>query len=222
LNARLSDRKLIMLGAGGHARVLLAILRAQGAAIEGCVALEPPDGRWPSDIPYLGRSDALSQFDPSAVALTNGIGSAGAIAARRDEFELACRAGFAFRGVRHEQTIIDPSAEVDDTALIMAGAIVQPGARVGANALINTGAIVDHDCVIGAHCHVATGARLAGGVILGESVHVGAGATIIQGIEIGARAVIAAGAAIVRAVESGSTHGGVPGRNLLRLERPSC
>ena len=211
-----------MLGAGGHARVLLAVLRAEGVAVAGCVALDPPGAHWPSDVPYLGGRDVLDRSDPASVILINGIGSAGPVEARRREFERASQAGFTFRGVRHESATVDPSAEVDDTALIMAGAIIQPNVHIGPNVLINTGAIVDHDCRISAHCHIATGARLAGNVTVGQSVHVGAGVTIIQGVEIGAEAVIAAGAAVIRRVEARSIHGGVPGRTLSLQERSAC
>ena len=215
MNSSAPNRKLVMLGAGGHARVVHAVLRAQGVAVSGCVALAKPDpALWPRDVPYLGDREALGQFDCDEVLLVNGIGSAGPIAARRDEFERAREAGFRFRGVRHDSVTTDASAEIDETALIMAGAIVQPGAKIGANVLLNTGAMVDHDCEIGAHCHIATGARLAGNVIVGESVHVGAGATIIQGVRIGAGAVVAAGAAVIRDVEAGSLHGGVPAKPL--------
>lgn len=195
--------------------MLLAILRAEGAPVTGCTALEPPDGAvWPSDIPYLGGAEVLERLDPATCMLVNGVGSAGPIKARREVFEKAREAGFRFRGLRHATAIVDPTAEIDETALIMAGAIIQCGARIGANVLINTAAIVDHDSRICAHSHLATGARLAGEVVVEESVHVGAGATVIQGGLIGRGAVIAAGAAVIRPVASGTTEGGVPARLL--------
>ena len=212
----LSELPVIILGAGGHARVLLAILRAEGAAIAGCTALERPDDRaWPQDVPYLGGIEVLDGMDPAKCMLVNGIGSAGRVSARRKVFERACDAGFRFRGLRHPSAIVDPAARVDPTALIMAGAIIQCGARIGANVIVNTGAIVDHDSIVGDHSHVATGARLAGEVTLGTAVHVGAGATIIQRGRLGDEAVVAAGAVVIRPVEPGATYGGVPAKPLV-------
>lgn len=211
-------RPLILLGAGGHARVLVSILRRAGIVPAGCTALERPGAQWPDDIPYLGSIDALGQRDPRSVRLVNGVGSAGAAKRRRDVFENAAALGFEFAGVRHPAAIIDDTSAVDRTAQVIAGAIIQNGAVIGANALINTGAIVDHDSRVGAHSHVATGARLAGEVIVGEAVHIGAGATIIQRVRIGDGAVIAAGAAVVGDVPAGTTYGGVPARPLRKRE----
>ncbi len=172
---------VVILGAGGHARVLLAILREEKPQVAGCIAPSPPDEDcWPSEVPYLGGSDLLDQINPAAYTLVNGIGSTGPITARREVFESAVAAGFEFRGLRHRAAVVDAGAEVSDSAQIMAGAIIQSGATVGENVLLNTGAIVDHDCRIGAHSHVATGARLSGDVHIGEAVHVGAGATVIR------------------------------------------
>ena len=195
--------------------MLLAILRAEGANVVGCTALEPPrDVNWNRNIPYLGSAEALERIDPRKHVLVNGVGSAGQIGARRELFEQASEAGFRFRGVRHASATLDPGADIDECALVMAGAIIQVRARVGPNVLINTGAIIDHDTFVGAHSHIATGARIAGEAMIEESVHVGAGATIIQRAHIGRGAVVAAGAVVIRPVGPGEIHGGVPARPL--------
>lgn len=205
----------IILGAGGHARVLVSVLRQLGANLAGCTALEePPEEGWPEDVAYLGGDEVLERITPESHVLVNGIGSSGYTDVRAEIFESAVARGFRFRGVIHPAAVIAAEAYIDATALIMAGAIVQPGAWIGPNVLINTGAIVDHDCRVGAHSHVATGARLAGGVLVGESVHVGAGATLIQQQEVGAGAVVAAGAVVIRPIAPGAVEGGVPAKPL--------
>lgn len=205
---------VVIVGAGGHARVLISVLRAQGASFTGCTALEPPPGEWPEDVPYLGRMEALDRLSPTACVLINGVGSAGPISARRQVFLEALKRGFSFRGLMDRSAIVAREAQIAPTALVMAGAIVQPGAWIGTNVLINTGAIVDHDCRIGDHSHIATGARLAGTVTTGPSVHVGAGATVIQQVHIGEGAVIGSGAVVIRTVAAGSVQAGVPARPL--------
>lgn len=205
----------IVVGTGGHARVIVSLLRAQGVRIAGCTALEAPSAeRWPEDIPYLGGNEVLETLDPGSNLLVNGVGSSGRIASRRLVFEIALRAGTRFRGLIHPSAVIAPDAEIDATALIMAGAVVQTGAWIGPNVLINSGAIIDHDTRVGAHSHIATGARLAGEVVIGDAVHVGAGATIIQQQEVGSGAVIAAGAVVIRPVAPETCHGGVPAKPL--------
>lgn len=205
---------LVILGAGGHARVLIAALELQGISPIGCLAPQAPGTEWPADVAYLGDDEMLARLDPSRVEIINGIGSVGSTAARRNLFLAVKSRGFTFAPVIHPAAIISDGATLGEGAQVMAGAIVQTGARIGANVLINTGAIIDHDCRIADHCHVATGACLSGAVELAEGVHVGTGAAVIQGIRIGAGSLIGAGTVVVRDLPPGITAVGNPARIL--------
>lgn len=207
---------LVMLGAGGHARVLMAALALQGKRPSGCVAPQRPDTAWPADVPYLGDDDAISRFEPRRVELVNGIGSVGITHARRNVFERLTAQGYSFTRVVHPTAHIADDVSLGRGVQVMAGAIVQTGARIGDNVLINTGAVVDHDCRIGAHCHVATGACLSGTVALGDGVHIGTGACVIQCVSIGRDSVVGAGAVVVRDVGAGVVAIGNPARELAR------
>jgi UDP-perosamine 4-acetyltransferase len=205
---------IVMLGAGGHARVLVAALALQGIVPIGCLSPVPPGPGWPSDIPHLGNDEHLATLDPSCTQFVNGIGSTGSTTARRQLYEAIVARGFEFATVIHPSAVIADNVELGDGAQIMAGAIIQTGAVIGPNTIVNTGAIVDHDCRIDAHCHIAPGASLSGSVELGAGVHVGTGATIIQSIRIGAVTLIGAGAVVVRDVGPGLTVVGNPARPL--------
>ncbi len=203
----------LIIGAGGHARVLIEALTKSGTAILGCVAKEAPI-RWIPSIPFLGDDEALLRHTPSSVVLINGIGSTARPDLRRDVFLRFKQKGYHFGTVAHPAAILPSDILLGEGAQVMAGAILQPGCRVGDNAIVNTGAVVDHDCRIGAHVHVAPGAVLSGDVTVGEGAHVGTGARVIQGVEIGAGAVVGAGAAVVRDVPPGARVAGVPARSL--------
>jgi UDP-perosamine 4-acetyltransferase len=200
-----------MLGAGGHARV---VLTGCDAAVTGCIAPDPPDAPWPAAIPWLGGDAALEALDPQAVRLVNGIGSTGRPALRRRVFETARARGFRFAGAVHRAAHVAADAVLCADAQVMAGAVIQTAARIGENVIINTGAVIDHDCEIGAHCHIAPGVTLSGGVVIGAGSHVGTGAVVVQGVRIGAGALVAAGAVVTRDVPAGETVGGVPARRL--------
>ena len=188
---------IVILGTGGHARVLAEALRATGKN----ATLSPPDA-----------DAALLAHGPQDVLLVNGLGSVGDASVRRGLFERFHHAGFQFLGVIHPAATIATDVAIETGAQVMAAAVLQTGVTIGANAIVNSGAIVDHDSRIGAHAHVATGARLAGNITVGAGAHIGAGATIIQGIIIGERAIVAAGAVVVNDVPPDVTVMGVPAK----------
>lgn len=207
---------LVILGAGGHARVLVSALQSQGLTPAGCVSPKPPDAHWPHDIPHLGGDEHLATLDAANVQLVNGVGSVGSTAARAELYGRLAARGFRFTAVIHPSALIAKDAILGDGAQVMAGAVIQTGAVIGANVLVNTGAVIDHDCRIGAHCHIATGACLSGAVVLGTGVHVGTGACVIQSIRVGDRTLIGAGAVVLRDLAADVTAVGNPARALPR------
>jgi len=205
------ERPVILLGAGGHAKVLLSTLLQNGSHVIGFV--EPdPSRRELLGVPYLGGDEAVLAHHPVEVLLVNGVGSVGAISNRLRVYEYFRTRGYAFASVIHSSAILAAEGELSDGVQIMAGAILQTGFAVGEDCIINTGARVDHDCLIKAHAHVAPGAVLSGGVQLGLRAHVGAGATVIQGVKIGDDAIVGAGALVLKDVPASSTVVGVPAR----------
>lgn len=201
-------RPFVILGAQGHAAVVIELIHSLGGTVAGCVG---PPQETPFGLPLLGEDDWLKDRE-GEFQLANGIGGIGDNAIRARVFERLEAQGFAFPKLIHPRATVSTSAIVGDGVQVMRGAIVQARTRIGANAIVNTGAIVDHDCVLGAHSHVAPGATLSGGVTLGEAGHIGTGATVIQNIAIGDRAIIGAGAVVTANVPGGVTVIGVPAR----------
>lgn len=206
-----SSPELIVLCAGGHARVLIDILRRAGRVV---TALTDDDaalhGTALDDVPVIGGREALFARKASDVLLVNALGNIprtgdAGLGRRRTLF-----AAFKDKGYRFE-TVISPDARISGRALlnegaqVVTGAIIHPGCLIGANAIINTGAQIDHDCRIGDHCHVAPAAVLCGGVTVGEETHIGAGAVVVPGVTIGAGALIGAGATVVTDIPAGAT-----------------
>ena len=205
------QQPLILVGAGGHARVLLSTLLLLSRRVLGFV---DPDKTHTDllSIPYMGGDDAVTRYDPDQVLLVNGVGSVAYIGNRLRVYESFRGRGYRFASVIHPGAIVAPEARLADGVQIMAGAILQTGCVVEENCIINTGARIDHDCVIQAHAHVAPGAVLSGSVHVGVRAHVGAGATVIQGVQIGSDAIVGAGAVVLSDVPESCTVAGVPAR----------
>jgi UDP-perosamine 4-acetyltransferase len=192
------DRPLILLGGGGHARVLLATIARLGGSVTATLT--------------EGVDEMLAHHHPRSVLLVNGIGSLGPGSRRRQIFSDLRAKGYDFASLVDPHAVVAPDVELGEGAQIMAGAVIQPGCAIGANAIVNTRAAVDHDCRLGDHVHVAPGVTLSGGVTVEADSHIGTGATIIQGIRIGAGAMVAAGAVVVKDVAPGITVMGVPAK----------
>lgn len=193
-------RPLVLLGAGGHARVLMALACAADHPVLGvCDPRLAADAvsRW-EGLDVLGDDGALARLPPDRVALALGIGQL-ATGNLRERLYSAWRArGYDFPVLVHPTAWIAPGVVLGDGVQVMAGVIIQPGCVIGENSIVNTRASVDHDCRIGCGVHVAPGATLCGTVTVEDSAFIGAGATVIQGLRIGARAVVGAGVTLVQ------------------------
>ena len=206
------NKPLIILGNGGHASVLTEILLAQGDEIIGFTA--PAFEHNHFGLTYLGRDEAIYQYNPTKVELILGLGMLDPSSVREKMFIHFKEKGYSFKTVIHSSAIISPSAKLAEGVQIMAGTIVQIGTTIADNTIVNTGAIIDHDSQIGAHVHIAPGTKLSGAVKVGNSTHIGTGTTIIQGIHIGEHCLIGAGSVIVKNIRSNVKAFGVPAKEV--------
>jgi len=202
----------IIIGAGGHARVLASVMKRLGITVLGVTDLEPGKCHPPRDLILLGGDDAVGKWTPEGVVLVNGIGSVGPPLRRQEVFTRFQRRGYHFLTVIDPTAVLADDVELGEGTQIMAGAVVQTGTCIGENTILNTGVLVDHDCQIGAHVHLAPGVILSGAVQVGDGCHLGTGATVIQGVSLGDGCLVAAGAVVVKDLPSGVKAMGVPAR----------
>lgn len=216
-----SEARCVVLGAGGHARMVIDCLQASGAAAP-CAVLDADGARWGGEllgVPIVGGDEMLPELaGRGASCFVVGVGGTGDNAPRQRLYELGIAHHLRPLTVIHPTAHLSRHAEVGAGSVLLPGSIVNAGAKLGVNVIVNTGAIVEHDCVVGDHAHVATGARLAGAVRVGAGAHIGAGATVRQQITIGEGAVVGAGAVVVRDVASWTIVAGVPARPLTRAK----
>jgi sugar O-acyltransferase (sialic acid O-acetyltransferase NeuD family) len=199
--------ELVVVGSGGHAKVVIATARAAGMAVAAIVDDDPAThGRRVLGVEVAGAAGPILA-DPGRLAVL-------AIGDNQARKRLADGARCRFATVVHPTAVVHETATLGPGTVVFAGAIIQPETVLGAHVIVNTGASIDHDCAIGAWVHVAPGVRLAGNVTLGDGVFVGIGTVAIPGIRVGAWTTVGAGAAVVTDLPPGVTAVGVPARPL--------
>ncbi|MEO8081388.1 MAG: acetyltransferase [Caldimonas sp.] len=202
--------EIVIVGAGGHGRVVMDALIAGDESVTAAFA---------DDDPALHGGSIFGRRVGPVADLCTSIDFHFHVAIGRNAVRAETTAQLLGRGGRavtivHPAAVVAPSSELGPGCFVAAQAVVAPGASVGGGSIVNHGAVVDHDCVVGAFSHVAPNATLAGAVVLGRGVLVGAGANVLPGVKIGDGAVIGAGAVVDGDVVPGAVVAGVPARRL--------
>ncbi len=201
----MNERDVVVMGGGGHAKVLIDVLRRRGIAIADILdADEMKTGSTVLGIKVSGTDRMLDAYAAGHVWLVNGVGSVTRPDARAALYERLVGRGYEFLTVTHPSAVIADDVGLAAGVQIMASAVIQPGTEIGRNTIINTSASVDHDCRIGAHAHIAPGVVMCGNVVVGEGSHIGSGAIIVQGVTVGAGCMVKAGALVAANVPDGA------------------
>jgi len=206
--------KIIIMGGGGHAKVLIDLIRAAHSyEIIGIIDKKIPKGKKVCGIPVLGDDTELESVLKKGISnICIGVGTVTNNDIRKKLYTEARNKGFSIPSLIHPQTIIAADTHLEDGTQIMAGAIIQTHTRIAENSIINTGARIDHDCAIGSHVHIAPGTILSGTITVGDGAFIGTGAVVIQSISIGEKALIGAGAVVVHDVAKNTRVRGVPAK----------
>lgn len=203
-------KKLAILGAGGHARVV-----ADAAEVLGWDEISLFDDAWPNIAPgpwpVIGSGQDLearfAEFEGVTVAI-------GANAVRLRKQRSLVGRGARIVSIIHPAATVSRHARLGLGIAVFAGAVINPGVETGHAVIINTAATIDHDCRLGDGVHISPGAHLAGGVQIGDETWVGIGASVKELVSIGPRSKVGAGAAVVASIPEGTTVVGVPARYL--------
>jgi len=205
--SRARRRRVLVLGAGGHARAVADVARAAGWTVAGFTDLAPD----PANPDVLGRDDDVPRLVRRHRIDGVLVGIGNTALARRAELYHAFRTLMA-PPLTHPRAVVARTATLGAGTVLFPAVVVGAGVTVGANAVFYSGAIVEHDSRIGAHVYLSPGVVLSGGVTVEDGAFVGAGAVAIPGVRIGASAIVAAGAVVINDVAGGVTVVGVPAR----------
>ena len=207
--------RVVVLGAGGHAREIADVVEAcreDGEDLELVGYLDRDASRHGEDVlgvPVLGATDWLEGQRARDLVVVAGVGSP---RGRRSAVQEAERFGVAFGTFVHPRATVTRHVELGEGVVITAGCVLTNNIEIGRHTHINRMATVGHDCRVGEFVHLAPGVVLSGNVHVEDDCDIGTNACVIQNLRIGRGTVVGAGAAVVRDLPAGVTAVGVPAR----------
>lgn len=204
-------KKLAIVGAGGHSKVVAEI-----AQLNGWTSLDFFDDRWPtltqfSDYTVVGNIQSLyqnlSDYDGVIIAIGNN-------EIRSKLYLDLMTQGAKFISLIHPRAMISSRTNIGNGTVIMANAVVNPDVIIGNNCIINSSSVVEHDCVVSDHVHICPNSALAGEVRVNKKAWIGIGSTVIQQINIGENVFVGAGSTVIRDIPNELKVVGSPAREI--------
>ncbi|MGH7171584.1 MAG: acetyltransferase [Gemmataceae bacterium] len=195
--------RIVVLGGGGHAKVVISTLQAAGHIV--AAVLDDDVRKWGSavlGVPVVGPIE-----DADATRYDLGVVAVGDNATRKT---LSARIRLSWLTVTHPTAYVHSSAQLGPGCVVFAGAVIQPEAIVGAHVIVNTAASIDHDCRVSDFVHLAPGCHLSGIVRVGEGVLLGTGSSVLPGVTIGNWTSVGAGGVVIRDLPDRVVAVGVP------------
>lgn len=205
------SKKVVIIGAGGHAKVIADIVEKSGDIVFGFL-----DDNIENGTNIIGKYSVIGDLNnriPLAV-VNKDLEFVIAIGNNTRRKEIAAIPNMKFYTAIHPSAQIGLGVTIDEGTVVMANAVINASARIEKHCIINTGAIIEHDNIIKQFSHISPNAALAGTVEIGECTHVGIGAIVKNNIRICKNCIIGAGAVVVKNIEEEGTYVGVPAKRL--------
>lgn len=202
-------KKLIIIGASGHGKVL-------------------------ADIAYKNEYEIIEFLDDDLSKRTNGkykvVGTTNDIdkyinqydfivgigdnVIRKKYCEILSSQNIELAILIHPSAIIDPTVVIGSGTVIMANAVINANTTIGKCNIINTASTLDHDCFIGDFVHISPGVHIAGNVHIGNNNWIGVGSSIINNLNICSDVIVGAGTTLIHDIKEPGTYVGIPLRRL--------
>ena len=208
--------RIIIIGGGGHAKVIVSILKKLKERFEIVGYTDNEDRGSILGTTYLGSDDVLGPLcrQKKANNAVLGLGQVKEATTRQRIIAAVSGTGIQFPPIISPTAVINEDVLIGEGTVIMDGVVVNSGSRIGVFSILNTSASVDHDCAIGDYVHIAPGAVVCGGVTIGDFTTIGAGTSIIQYKSVSSHAVIGAGSVVLSDCPEPGTYAGRPARRI--------
>lgn len=211
--------KIVIIGGGGHAKVIISILKKLNQHIIVGYTDQENKGEILGSS-FLGTDERLnSLFKDGVNNAAIGLGQIKSAALRRKLFTICKRIGFKLPSIVSPDAIINEEVIIGNATFVMDGVIINSGSNIGQCSIVNTNSSIDHDCSIGDFTHIAPGVTLSGDVKIGNYVFVGTGANVIHQINITDYSIISAGSTVTKNITEVGVYGGTPARLIQNIEK---
>lgn len=199
-------RKLVIIGASGHGKVVADIARKVG--YKEIVFLDDNEGIYEcGDYPVIGKSTEAGMIDADVIV---GIGNANV----RRRIQESIPASQLVTLI-HPDAVVAEDVVIGVGTVVIAGVVINSGTRIGNGCIINTCSSVDHDCQVGDYVHIAVGSHLCGSVSVGNETWIGAGAIVSNNVSICPNCMIGAGAVVINDILEIGTYVGIPAKRVI-------
>lgn len=194
-------KKLVIVGAGGHGKVVADIAAKNG--YKEIIFLDDNEAiKKCSRYPVVGTHEKLREIEGDVIIAIGDPNIRKSMQESISEERLTI--------LIHPNAVIAETVIIGKGTVVMAGAVINPESEIGKGCIINTCVSVDHDCRLGNYVHVAVGAHVAGHVEIGDETWIGAGATISNDVKICSGCMLGAGAVVVKDIRVAGTYVGIP------------
>jgi len=207
-------KDVIVLGSGGHAKVVIDILHQMtDYEIIGVTSTNLKHGDLFQGHEVLGDDNVLPLYKKNGINyVVMGIGGYRDNNLRKTLFQQIRNLGFDFVNVIHPLAILSETSKLGKGVTIFPGAIINTEVKIGDNVIIATGASVDHETIIENHVLVSAGVTIGANSIIKEGALLALGSKVISGITIGSNSLIAAGAVVVNDIRDNQKVFGLPAK----------
>lgn len=209
-------KKLIIIGAGGHGRVVADCAEQLGeysqiVFLDDCFNENKENSEWTvigsvKDFPqYIEQADFIVAFGNNRLR-------------KRILMQLK-KAKANIVSLIHPSAVVSPHTFIGKGVVVFANAVINIGAHVADGCIINTAATVDHDCELHLCVHISPGANIAGGVHIAQLSWVGIGSTVVEYITLADNTQVGAGAVVTQSTQANSLYLGVPAKRVRSLTK---
>lgn len=198
--------KLVIVGAGGHGKVIADIALKNGYS-DICFVDDYASGEC-MGFPIVGISSDVESLNNKKTDFVIAIGNNSVRKSIAEKYDIN------WVSLVHPSAQIAVNVSIGKGTVVMAGAVINACATVGEHCIINTSSVIEHDNVLENYVHISPKAALGGTVRVGEKTHIGISATVKNNIDICGDCIVGAGAVVVKCIKDSGTYVGVPVRKI--------